>query len=92
VASPVPAFTHRRIRRDIAVDGVATPYYTATGVFSGVFSLTGNPALVMPLGRSQDGLPIGLQVVGPYWSEPELIHFGKQLVPLTPGYQPPSQH
>jgi amidase len=86
-----PAFTHRRVRRDIAVDGVDTPYFTATGAFASVFSLTGNPALVIPLGQSRDGLPIGLQIVGPYWSEPELLHLGRQLAELTPGYHPPQK-
>ena len=28
------------------------------------FNLLGNPAVVMPVGQSADGLPIGVQIVG----------------------------
>jgi hypothetical protein len=46
-------------------------------------------ALVMPLGTSKDGLPIGVQLIGPYWSEPELLHIARQLATLTKGFVAP---
>ena len=34
------------------------------------FNILGNPAAVVPVGRSPDGLPIGVQVIGrPYEEE-----------------------
>src|SRR5262249_50742732 len=53
------------------------------------FNASGHPALVMPLGTSKDGLPIGVQLIGPYWSEPELLHIARQLAPLTKGFVAP---
>jgi len=41
--------------------------------FTRMFNLTGNPAIVLPCGRTQDGLPIGLQIVGPYGSEHRIL-------------------
>lgn len=41
--------------------------------FTRMFNLTGNPALVLPCGRTQNGLPIGLQIVGPHWQEDKII-------------------
>jgi Asp-tRNA(Asn)/Glu-tRNA(Gln) amidotransferase A subunit family amidase len=36
-----------------------------------------------------DGLPIGVQVVDKYWSEPELLHFAKKIAGLTPMFMKP---
>jgi Asp-tRNA(Asn)/Glu-tRNA(Gln) amidotransferase A subunit family amidase len=44
---------------------------------------------VMPLGTSKDELPIDAQLIGPYWSEPELLHIARRLAPLTQGVVAP---
>src|SRR5262249_37649491 len=33
------------------------------------FNVWGLPAISVPCGRTQDGLPIGLQIAGPHWGE-----------------------
>lgn len=53
------------------------------------FNATGHPALVVPMGLGTDGLPIGVQIVGPYHSESELLYFAELLEPLIPGFQRP---
>lgn len=40
------------------------------------WSLAGVPALALPCGFSQAGLPIGMQLVGPPWSEARLLTAG----------------
>lgn len=39
-------------------------------------SVLGNPALSVPAGFTSDGLPIGLQIVGPYHGDYEVLHIG----------------
>lgn len=51
-----------------------------------IFNPTGLPSLIVPMGLSKEGLPIGLQIVGTHYAEPELLHFAKLLKPLTPGF------
>jgi Asp-tRNA(Asn)/Glu-tRNA(Gln) amidotransferase A subunit family amidase len=41
--------------------------------FTRMFNLTGNPAMVLPCGRTADGLPVGLQIVGSHWQEEKII-------------------
>jgi amidase len=36
----------------------------ATSVYTGLFDLTGNPVVVLSLGCTKEGPPIGVQVVG----------------------------
>jgi aspartyl-tRNA(Asn)/glutamyl-tRNA(Gln) amidotransferase subunit A len=41
--------------------------YTVTANLSGV------PGISVPCGLSSEGLPIGMQLLGPYWSESNLF-------------------
>ena len=38
-----------------------------------LFNLTGNPALSVPCGWDGDGLPVGLQIVGPWYGEDRVL-------------------
>jgi len=41
--------------------------------FTSPFNLTGLPALSLPCGFTEGGLPVGLQIVGPPWSEAAVL-------------------
>jgi amidase len=84
-----PAFKRCRQGSALDFDGVKRPYNDYCWPYVGPFNASGHPALVMPLGTSKDGLPIGVQLIGPYWSEPELLHIARQLTPLTKGFDAP---
>jgi amidase len=62
-----PAFEHLEepdmARRTLRIDGDDTPY-TAQGAWSAFASFAGLPSTVLPV--KGDGLPIGVQIVGPY--------------------------
>jgi aspartyl-tRNA(Asn)/glutamyl-tRNA(Gln) amidotransferase subunit A len=45
--------------------------------FTRMFNLTGNPTIVLPCGRTTDGLPIGLQIVGAHWQEETILRIAK---------------
>jgi amidase len=84
------AFTHRDMGAPIDVDGRPADYggHGALLVFC---NLTGLPALTVPAGLDPDGLPVGVQVVGPRWSEPRLLGIARELerAGVLPGFQPP---
>lgn len=48
------------------------------------FNLSGNPALSVPCGMSADGLPIGLQLVGPWYGEGRLVAIAAAIEALQP--------
>jgi aspartyl-tRNA(Asn)/glutamyl-tRNA(Gln) amidotransferase subunit A len=38
------------------------------------FNLSGSPAVTLPCGFASDGLPIGLQLIGPHLGDARLLH------------------
>ncbi len=59
---PVVAGQTARVGHQGTVNGVETPFWAP---FTGAFNLTRNPAGSVCAGFTADGLPVGLQVVGP---------------------------
>jgi amidase len=53
-------------------------------------TLTGCPATIAPVGRGEGGLPIGLQIMGPYWEDATPIVFAKLLAQVLGGFVAPS--
>lgn len=84
-----PAIGHVPFGTPIEVDGRDVPYYLAGTSYTSVFNLTGNPAVVLPLARSRQGLPIGVQVVGKRWGEAALLAVCEKIVALTGPFVPP---
>ena len=52
-------------------------------------TLTGCPATIAPVGRGESGLPIGLQIMGPYWEDATPIIFAKLLSQILGGFVAP---
>ena len=48
------------------------------------FNLTGQPALMLPLGQRADGLPVAVQLVAPFGDEATLLRLGAQLESTRP--------
>ena len=57
----------------------AMPRMGNYAMFTSLFNITGQPAISLPLHWTADGLPIGVQLVGPYGREDVLIRLASQL-------------
>ncbi|KAB8333194.1 amidase [Scytonema tolypothrichoides VB-61278] len=84
------AFTHRPKGEAVEVDGKKVPYFMASGAYTMLFSLTGHPVVVIPIGQTQDGLTIGMQIVGKRWGEMELLAIATELNKVIGNFQRPS--
>ena len=47
------------------------------------------PATVAPIGLAADGLPVGIQIVGPQYGDYTCIHFARLLEQGFQGFIPP---
>jgi amidase len=52
-------------------------------------TLAGLPATVAPVGQTKDGLPVGIQVIGPYLEDATPIDVAGHLSAVLGGYKPP---
>jgi len=88
----VTAFPHDHspdmMTRKIATPAGPRPYLD---MLKWIFhaTLTGNPATVCPVGRTREGLPCGIQILGPYLEDATPIDIAGRIAELTGGFAPP---
>jgi len=80
---PIPAFPHHPIAKPLAIPGQQLPYLLAGVGFTSLFTLTGHPVVVIPIGQTDHGLPIAMQLIGQRWGDRALLALANQLVKLT---------
>jgi amidase len=88
---PIPAFLHDHRpmeKREISIDG-AQVEYGRLSMWAGIATLSGQSATAMPLGLGSSGLPIGMQIVGPYLEDRTTIAFAGLIEREFGGFAPP---
>ena len=90
--TPTPAFLHDQDpdvdARTIVLDGAPFPYSDQFAWLQAV----GNaylPAVSAPAGRTPTGLPVGVQVVGPFLEDRTVIDFAGRMAEVAGGFAPP---
>ena len=66
----IPAFRHGE--RNWTIEGKLVHYLDAWS-YAEWFNLLGNPAAVVPMSHSREGLPIGVQIIGRPWEEEQVL-------------------
>jgi amidase len=95
-AVPVVAFPHMaegsgvhsdQLFRRITIDGEPAPYLDFT--WQGLALVANLPATVMPTGRFVDGLPTGLQIIGPHREDRTNFRFAELAEQAAGAFVPP---
>lgn len=88
--TPTPAFPHDHnpdlMARRIDIDGVEYPFFDQL-VWAGVATMPGLPATAVPAGRSPEGLPVGVQLVGPMFEDRTPLRLAELLEREIGGFQ-----
>jgi Asp-tRNA(Asn)/Glu-tRNA(Gln) amidotransferase A subunit family amidase len=84
-ACSIPAFRHGE--REWTVEGRKLEYFDAMR-FTQWFNLLSAPAAVVPVGRSSEGLPIGVQIAGRPYQDEAVLKIAEMLDDDF-GYEPP---
>jgi amidase len=88
---PTPAFPQDQSpqrARLIDIDGKKVPYDNQI-VWAAVATSFGLPATVAPIGKSESGLPIGVQIIGGYLEDATTIAFAGLIERAFGGFTPP---
>ena len=88
----VPAFPHDHSKtfdeRSLDTSLGVRPYGDILKWIS-IATLTGCPATVAPVGRTKQGLPVGIQIMGPYMEDATPIDIAGRIADILGGFQPP---
>jgi amidase len=92
-AAAVPAFPQDQSEpfdaRQLDIDGKAHPYADACFIWADPASTCGLPATAVPIERTPAGLPIGVQIIGPYLEDRTTIALAELLEREYGGFVPP---
>jgi len=90
---PVPAFPHQQetviTERTISVDNENWRYLHLLDWITVATALHA-PALAVPAGRTDAGLPVGAQIIGPWNGEDRLFDYAAAIEERLGGFAPPS--
>jgi len=87
---PTAAFPHDQRgmnERTLRINGKEEPYFQLFWAGHAVNAYL--PATVAPAGRTRSGLPVGIQIIGPYLEDRTPIAFAAQLADVLGGFTPP---
>ena len=86
------AFAHDhsepQVQRTILTSSSVKPYFDLPN-WVATATLTGCPATVAPIGQTKAGLPVGIQIMGPYWEDATPITFAGLLAEELGGFTAP---
>ncbi|MGQ9424458.1 amidase [Gilvimarinus sp. F26214L] len=74
--------------RTLSINGQPTPY-TDILAWVGLTGVVYLPVTVVPVGFSTSGLPVGVQIVGPYLEDRTCLEFARHLESLSGGFRAP---
>jgi amidase len=90
--TPTLAFPHDHspnpLERRIDVDGAQYAYFDQL-VWAGLATMPGLPATAIPAGRSREGLPVGVQLIGPMFEDRTPLRLAELLEQTIGGFQAP---
>jgi amidase len=75
--------------KPVVVDGTPLNYLAANGCYTTIFNLTGGPVVVIPVGLTSEGMPIGAQLAGKRWRDMELLRAARLVDGVSGAYRPP---
>lgn len=80
--SRIAAHTHDTtpiVQRTVDFDGEPARYWPVMGPWNSLALVSYLPATAVPAGLTPDGLPVGLQIIGPYYEDRTPIRFAQVL-------------
>jgi amidase len=88
VCTAFPHESRRWLERRLTVNGQPV-LYDVLSAHAAVATLTGQPATAFPVTLSSEGLPIGLQAIGPYLEDLTTIQFASLVEQEFGGFERP---
>jgi len=93
--APTPAYPHDqagdRTDRRIMIDGEKGHYFEQL-FWAGIPNVAYLPSTAVPIGRSREGLPVGMQIIGPYLGDRTTITVAAAFEEIGCTFSPPDRY
>jgi amidase len=83
------AYHHQNTGKPFVVNNQKVGYTQAMAAFNFTTGFSGHPILVIPIGKKQNGLPVGIQIHAKKWDDKRVLEIAKYLESLTIGFVKP---
>lgn len=91
--TPVPAFRHTHSEGSNWAEASLSEYhdlpYRHLLRWNTMIGSAYLPVTTPPVGRTEDGLPVGIQIVAPYLNDHTALAFAREVTKVIGGYEPP---
>lgn len=89
---PIPAFPHTKVplelRKLTLSTGQKVPYLEMVNWIA-LATLCGLPATSIPAGKTETGLPVGVQIIGPHGADMHMLRIAQMIEEQFGGFEPP---
>lgn len=87
----IAAFKHQPAGKPFLVNGKKIPYTDAMARYNFTTALSGHPIVVIPIGETAEGMPVGVQIHAKKWHDKRLLEIARYFEHFTPGFKIPEQ-
>lgn len=86
---PFEAYHHQKAGKPFLINGKKIGYTKAIASYNYSTALSGHPIVVIPIGKKENGMPVGIQIHSKKWTDKKLLQIAKQLETFTDGFEIP---
>jgi amidase len=91
--SPVAAmsaFKHQKTGKPFIINSKKIPYTKAIASYNFSSALSGHPIVVIPIGKTSNNLPVGIQIHAKKWDDKKLLEIAKYFESFTEKFMAPN--
>jgi len=79
----IEAYKHQKAGKPFVINGNKIAYTKAIASFVFTTGFSGHPIVVIPIGKKENGMPVGIQIHSKKWTDRKLLHIAKYFENFT---------
>lgn len=83
------AYKHQKAGKPFVINGKKIPYTKALASFVFTTGFSGHPIVVIPIGKKENGMPVGIQIHSKKWTDKKLLDIAKHFENFTDKFMSP---
>ena len=85
----IEAYKHQKAGKPFIINGNKVAYTKAIASFVFTTAFSGHPIVVIPIGKKENGMPVGIQIHSKKWTDKKLLDIAKHFENFTDKFMSP---